>query len=515
MTEAGPTESLLRSSAVMAAGTVVSRVTGFARSAVLIYVLATSVLGDAFTVANTVPNILYILLAGGVLNSVIVPQVVRAMKREADGGVAYAQALMTLTMVVLGVFTVLATLAAPLIIDLYTTTIPEADLHAVVTMAYWCLPQIFFYGVFTVTGQILNARGRFGPMMWAPIVNNLVAIGFTLAFAAASAATIDLNHPASLTGAQIALLCGGATLGIAVQAVVLLPVLRSTGVPLRLRWELRGHGLGRVGSAGTVDGAVRGRQPAGLPRGDPGDLRRRPGGDARPGIGYGAGTASYANAYLVFVLPHSIITVSVVTALLPGLSGLAADGRLDVMAARLAATIRTVGVLLLPLSVILVVLGAGVMTLLFGYGRMTEADAAYAGLVLAAFGVGLVPFSSHYTVMRGFYALEDTRTPFLLQCVIAVATVVSAVVAGAFVPVGWRTAALAAGWSASYGLGYLLSAQVLARRIGGLQAQRHPGHLRPGRSGRRAGRGGRAGHRDAGRRRRWTRSVAGSSPSGR
>ena len=162
----------MRSSALMAAGTVVSRALGFVRAAVISAALGLGLTGTTFAVANTVPNILYILLAGGVLNSVFVPQLVRAMKDE-DTGRAYTDRLLTLTLLVLAVLAALATAAAPLIIPLYAAdNWAAADTAVAVAFAFWCLPQIFFYGLYTVLGQILNARGSFGPMMWAPIVNN-------------------------------------------------------------------------------------------------------------------------------------------------------------------------------------------------------------------------------------------------------------------------------------------------------------------------------------------------------
>ena len=178
----------------MAMGTVASRVLGLVRSLVLTYAIGTRLVGDTFTVANTVPNIIYILLAGGVLNAVFVPQLVRAMKNDPDGGQAYTDRLLTLAGLVLLGVTIAATSLAPVLMAIYTgSDYTRGDLAVATLFAYWCLPQIFFYGVYTLVGQVLNARGSFGPMMWAPIVNNIVAIAGALTFIALY--TVDPADP--------------------------------------------------------------------------------------------------------------------------------------------------------------------------------------------------------------------------------------------------------------------------------------------------------------------------------
>jgi putative peptidoglycan lipid II flippase len=455
----------------MAAGTLVSRVTGYLRSAVLAAVIGTRVLGDVFTLANTIPNIIYILLAGGVLNSVLVPFVVRAMRTDPDGGVAYAQRLMTLTLVALTGITLIATAAAPWIIGAYAPgNYDDIDVARAVSLAYWCLPQIFFYGLFTVTGQLLNARSRFGPMMWAPVLNNLVAIATTLVLAVVAADTLDRADPASLRPVDMALLGGGATLGVAAQALVLLPLLGRAGLPWRARFDWRGTGLGAAGRAAVWTVlfvlvnqlsylvTVRVVTAAGKAA-------------AVAGVGYGAGSAAYSNAYLIVVLPHSVITVSLVTALLPALSDLVAAGRVRELPDRLSRALRLVVVTLVPATVGLVTLGPAVTTVAFGYGRTTLADTTMMGAILAAFAVGLVPFSAHYTLLRGFYALRDTRTPFQLQCVIAAVTV-SLTLATQAVPASSRAVAVAGAWSAAQVVGYVITARSLTRRVGALASAR-------------------------------------------
>ena len=238
---------------------------------------------DAFNVANTVPNIIYILLAGGVLNTVFVPQVVRAMKEGAERERAYTDRLLTLAGLVLAAITLVATLAAPLVVALYTpSTWSDADVAVAVAFAAWCLPQIFFYGIYTMLGQILNARGSFGPMMWAPIVNNLVAIVVGLVFiavftvdpAAAGRAVGDGHrlprrrcHPRRRPAGRRAR-PGAAPHRLRLPAAVRLPRLRPR--------------QGR--RARPVDAAVRPGQPAGVRRHRQPRHPRQRGGQGRPAV---------------------------------------------------------------------------------------------------------------------------------------------------------------------------------------------------------------------------------------
>ena len=193
MTDPVPTDArretagILSSTAVMASGTVVSRMSGFVRSALLIAALGGGLHADLFNIANTIPNMLYILLAGGIFNAVLVPQLVRAMKYDADGGEAYTNRIMTLAIVFLGAVTILLVAAAPWVMSIfldsdYGTAELAAQRESVIAFARFCLPQVFFYGMFVLIGQILNSRGRFGPMMWAPIANNLISISVLVAY---------------------------------------------------------------------------------------------------------------------------------------------------------------------------------------------------------------------------------------------------------------------------------------------------------------------------------------------
>ncbi len=459
--------SLLRASSVMAAGTVASRALGFVRAAVLAAAIGTAVTGDSFQVANTVPNIVYILLAGGVLNAVFVPQLVRAMEAGAARAQDYTDRLLTLAAVVLAVITAVATVAAPLLIGLYTLMAePTAsDAHVTALLAYWCLPQIFFYGLYTMLSQVLNARGSFGPMMWAPVANNLVAIAIGLAFIALF--TVDPDVPTSLSRGEIAFLAGGTTAGVAVQALVLVPVLRATGFRFRFRLDPRGVGLRRAGDLArwtllfVLVNQVAYAVIVNLGYATSTEAKAA-------GISTGVGILAYSNAYLIFVLPHSIVTVSVMTGMLPRMSREAAAGDLAAVRASLSEAWRLTGVGVVVAAAALVALGPELTGLLFDSPKVTTEGARYIGVVAAAFALGLPAFSAQYVALRGFYAFEDTRTPFLLQLAVAGTNIVLALAAYAVLPLRWRMAGVALAYSLTYVGGLALSTAVLRRRTGGL-----------------------------------------------
>jgi putative peptidoglycan lipid II flippase len=467
VTVRAPGHSLLRASSVMAAGTVVSRVLGFARSAVLVAALGTGLTLSTFTVANTVPNILYILLAGGVLNAVFVPQLVRAMREGEDHAQEYADKLLTLSGLVLAVVSVAATLLAPVLIAVYTgmSQHDPADTRIATLIAYWCLPQIFFYGAYTMLSQVLNARGSFGPMMWAPVVNNVVAIAGGLLFIVAF--TVDAQDPTSLGTGAITLLGASTTLGVVAQAAVLLPVLRRTGFRFRPRFDFRGSGLGRAGGlARWTLLFVLVNQLAYVVIVNLGYAADS---TAKDVLDYGVGYGAYATAYLIFVLPHSVITVSVMTGLLPRMSREAADGDLVAVRRSLSEAWRLTGVGVVVAAAGLVALGPELTGVL--YASSGADGARYIGLLTVAFALGLPAFSAQYVALRGFYAFEDTRTPFLLQVVIAAANVVLALAAYAVLPLRWRMVGVALAYSVTYVGGLALSTSVLRRRTGGLDGR--------------------------------------------
>ncbi len=460
--------TMARNSAVMATGTVVSRVTGVMRDVAMTAALGFYLVSDAYSLGNSLPTIVYILVIGGALNAVFIPQLVRRMKEDADGGQAYADRLLTLVATGLLVLSVAAVAAAPWIVDLYTPdNYPANEFDLAVAFARLCLPQIFFYGLYAMLSQVLNSRGRFGAPMFAPIANNVIAIitfGLFIIIAGTSAAA-----DGQLSNNQVLLLGIGTTLGVMLQALILLPVLWRSGYGWRPRFDWRGAGLGKAGSlAAWTIGLVLVNQIAYIfiTR-----MATQANVNASSADLVAAGLTTYQKAHLVFMLPHSVITVSIVTAMLPALSRIAHDGRLAQVGLDVSRTMRTVATLIVPVTAVLIVNGAAVAILLFGYGAATPAQAGLMGLIVSVFMLGLLPFTLFYVLLRGYYALEDTRTPFLLTVVFSV------VLLGLAFPFfqwardgGAQVAAIALAYSISYWIGFLLTWWVLARRLGSMDS---------------------------------------------
>jgi putative peptidoglycan lipid II flippase len=457
---------LLSAGAVMAAGTVLSRLTGFVRAALILAVLGQSLDADLFTASNTLPNSLYILVAGGVFNVVLVPQLVRAMRNDADGGEAFAQRLLSLGALVLAGATAVLMVAVPVIARLaFDGALFEPELATQRESAYalmlWCMPQVFFYGTFVLVGQILNARERFGPMMWAPIVNNLLACALLGGYALAYGTS---NGTDGFTGVQEALLGGGATLGIAVQTLVLVPYARAAGFQFLFRTDLRGVGLGRTVRLGAWTLAfVLVNQVAYfvVTR-----LATASSTEAALTGGEANGVAAYQSAFLVAQVPHAVITVSLVTATMPMLSRLAADGKLREVRAETVSTLRLVLVAIAPVATALACLGGAVAAVLFSYGAL-DGNTASLGYTVAAFAPGLLLFTVHYSVLRAFYAQEDTRTPFVVQLVVSGTNITVALLLTADAPTEQVATRLALAYGAAYLLGTTVSTVVLGRRLGG------------------------------------------------
>ncbi|WP_406295146.1 murein biosynthesis integral membrane protein MurJ [Streptomyces sp. NBC_00624] len=458
---------VLRSGAVMAAGSVVSRATGFIRSAVVVAALGTGLQADGYAVANTVPNILYMLLIGGALNAVFVPELVRAAKEHADGGAAYTDRLLTVCAVGLVALTGLAVAGAPLIVAVYTPYSGERA-ELTIALARYCLPQILFYGLFTLLGQVLNARNRFGAMMWTPVLNNLVIIavfGLYLGVAAGSDTT--------LTSAQTQLLGWGTTAGIAVQTLALVPALRAAKFRWRPRFDWRGSGLTRpLRSAGWLVMLVLTNQVAYwvVTR-----LSTLTGQHAvEQGVAGGVGYTAYSYAYQLWVVPQGIVTVSLVTALMPRMSRAAAEGDLVGVRRDVSYALRTTAAVVVPAAGALFALAPWVMGAVFGYGRTGAADITVMAGMMMAFAPGLIAFSGQYVLSRGFYAMGDTRTPFLLNLVIAAFNAGLSGVAYLMLSARWAVTGMAAAYSVALFAGFAVTAYVLHRRVSGGSGERRP-----------------------------------------
>ncbi|MEU0170558.1 murein biosynthesis integral membrane protein MurJ [Streptomyces iakyrus] len=452
--------SAIRGGAVMALGSLASRLTGFVRSAVVVAALGTALLGDAYNVANTVPNIIYILLIGGALNSVFVPELVRAAKEHDDGGAAYTDRLLTVCLVALTAITAAAVLAAPWIVDAYADY-SGAQRDLTVALARFCLPQILFYGVFTLLGQVLNSRDRFGAMMWTPVLNNAVVIAvFGLYLVIAG----DAVSAGQVTDAQMVLLGAGSTAGIAVQALSLVPSLRGAGFRWRPRFDWRDSGLARPLRAAVWTlllvlanqvaywVVTRLSTSAGV-RAD------------AVGVTAGVGYTAYSSAYQLWVVPQGIITVSLVTALLPRMSRASADGDHDRVGEDLSRGLRTAAAAIVPAAIAFLVLAPQLTGVAYQYAQVTDEDTQAIAWVLMAFAPGLLAFSAQYVLSRGFYALGDTRTVFFLTLVIASANAGLSATVYALLPARWAVAGMAGAYAIACTAGLVCTAYVLNRKL--------------------------------------------------
>ncbi|MER5564392.1 murein biosynthesis integral membrane protein MurJ [Streptomyces sp. NPDC002506] len=463
--EAEPPARRLRPSPelLMAAGAVASRATGFLRAAVVVAALGSGMLADGYNVANTVPNILFILLIGGALNTVLVPHLVAAARRDPDGGAAAVDRLLTLLAAALLVLTVVMTAAAPWIVDAYTSY-SGAQRELTVRFAYLCLPQIFFYGMFTVLGQVLNARARFGPMAWTPVLNNLIVSAiFGLYLVCAD----DVRTAGEMTGDQVKALGVGTTLGIAVQALALLPALHAAGVRWRPRFDWRGSGLSApLGTAGwTVLMVLTDQIGYWLVTRLSTRVAEHAAAD---GLGYGVGYTTYSNAYLLWIVPHGVITVSLVTALMPRMSASAASADTAGLRGQVADALCRSGAFTVPAAFTFLALAPQIATVAFGHGRTSPGDVHAIALTLMAFAPGLVWYSANYALSRALYALRDGRTPFLLNLIVFAVNALGVTASYLLLPTRWAVAGMALSFGLAFMAAALATAWLLRRRLGGL-----------------------------------------------
>ncbi|MFI7245570.1 murein biosynthesis integral membrane protein MurJ [Streptomyces qinglanensis] len=463
---------LLKSSAIMAAGTMVSRLTGFVRSAMIVAALGASALGDSYQLAITLPTMIYVLTVGGGLNSVFVPQLVRAMKEDGDGGEAYANRLLTLVAVILGTLAVASVFAAPVLVRLMSVKLADnpAANEVTITFVRYCLPSIFFMGIHVVMGQILNARGRFGAMMWTPVLNNVVIIATISMFlwVYGTADTSDLTV-STIPPEGARLLGVGTLLGLVVQALAMIPYLRAAGFRIRPRFDWRGHGLGKAAKLAKWTILFVLANQAGVLVVS--QLSTWAGTTAAQSGHSGTGYIAYSNAQLIWNMPQAIITVSVMAALLPRLSRSAADGDSGAVRDDISQGLRNSAVAIVPIAFGFVALGIPMCTMIYGSAGVDAARSM--GYMLMAFGLGLIPFSVQYVVLRAFYAYEDTRTPFFNTVIVAAVNAVASALCFLLLPSRWAVV----GMAASYGLAYIIGVGIawrrLSRRLGGDLDGRH------------------------------------------
>lgn len=426
----------------------VSRILGFVKAAVLAQAIGVvaSVSGDSFTVATAVPNSIYAIIAGGLLSAVLVPQIVRAGSHP-DGGQAYINKLVTIAVLAFAVVAAVATVAAPALMQLYGAR----DVALASAFAYWCLPQIFFLGLYSVLGEVLNARRSFGPFTWAPALNNVVGIAAVLAFVVLYGSD-QQRSAADWSPQMVALLGGGATLGIAVQAIVLFFFWRRVGLRFTPDFLWRGVNLGTAGrAAGWTFAMLVASQVAGW-------VETRV---ALEASGQGASAFTLSTAWLIFMLPHSIITVSLVTAYYTRMAEHV--GRNDIPSLRrdLLNALRTV-------AMVIVLAAAGLIVVAYPFSRVFAeefGDVEQMARVVIAYVIGLVPFSLLFVVQRCFYSLGDTKTPFFFTLFQVVLVIVGAL-ACTLLPKDLIAVGIAAVISLASILQASLAGILLRRRIG-------------------------------------------------
>ncbi|MFC5947710.1 murein biosynthesis integral membrane protein MurJ, partial [Pseudonocardia lutea] len=460
--EPGPPrgQSLARSSSMMAVANLASRVTGFLRQIALAAVLSFGLVNSSYTVANTLPNIVYELLLGGVLTSVMIPLLVRAQKEDADGGEAYTRRLLTMAGVALLVATVIAMLAAKPLVALYmgSQTTENANPELATALAVLLLPEIFFYGIGALFGAILNSRGRFGAFAWAPVLNNVVMLAVLVVYALVPG-EISLD-PVRMGDTKLLVLGIGTTLGIAVQALVMLPAVRRVGIPLKPLWGWDPRLSSAGGLALWVIAYVLVGQ-AGL------IVTTRVATASDPGA-----YAIYSNAWLLLQVPYGVLGVSLLTALMPRMSRAAAENRFGDVVSDLSLGSRLSTVFLVPISVLLTFFGTEVGLALFSLGAGNAGGgAARLGTALAWSAFGLLPYAITLLQLRVFYAMTDSRTPTLIMLGIVLVKIPLLLLCPVFLAPEDVVLGLVAANSFSFVVGAVIGQLVIARRLGHVRSR--------------------------------------------
>lgn len=451
----GTSRQLVRSSAIVGVGTALSRVTGFLRVSAMASI-GFGRLTDVYNIANSTPNIVYELLLGGILTATLVPLYVEHLHHNDDEA---SDAINSVAIVGLVIITLLGVAATPWIIKLYTLRLHGSDRAAQQRLAtnllFLFMPQILFYGITALATAMLNARRRFAAAAFAPVVNNIVVIGV---FVGLPYATTHRLSVATVDGSLglLLLLGAGTTAGIVAMALVLLPALRRAGVRLRFSTQWRHPAVRKLArlSAWTF-GYVAANQIAAL---------------VVLFLSYGrSGDASvYVAAFTFFQLPHGLFAVSLMTALVPELSRAATAGDLGAFRDQFSLGLRLMALVVLPAAVVMVVLARPIVNGLLLYGHFSTQSAGRTASTLALFGVGVFSFSLYLFALRGFYSLQDTRTPFYLNCLENALNIVLALV---LYPV-WHVAGLALAWSIAYVVASVAAMLALRRRLVRLEGRR-------------------------------------------
>ncbi len=457
------TPSLARSSVLMASGSVVSRILGVVRQSLLVYAIGQGLVGNAFQTANTLPNVIYMLIAGGVLNSVLVPQLVRAAKNP-DGGRDYTDRIITLAMAGFLVVTVVCTIGAGVLVRLYSQNLSGDALSLATFFAVLTVPQILFYGLYALLGQVLNARGQFAAFGWSPVLANVVSIIGLLAFLG-----LYDGHtaPGSWTSGMVWLFAGTATLSIAAQGIFLLVPLWRSGFRWTPRFGMRGVGLRATSNvAGWAFAALVVSQLGYLVASNvmwhasnqTGEVGR-----------FVPGVSVYNSALFVFMVPHGFVALSVITAIYPRVSAAVHDGDTATVRREYVRGLLVPAALTMPATFALVVFSAPIVHFLFTSKDPAELPATQ--LTLSAMAAAVIPFGIDVLNQRFFFAYERGRTALAEQLVLSVSAVLVTLSALLLSP--WYAVPLIGlGIVVSNVLAALFGMRVVGRTVGGLPLRR-------------------------------------------
>lgn len=449
--------NVARGSILMASGSLVSRGLGLVRTSLIVTLFgAQSSAGDAWQIANTLPTTVYMLLAAGVVNAVFVPQLTKAAERP-DGGREYVDSLVTFSLLSLLVTTVVAVPMAPFLVRLFASdSWSHATFDLATKFAYIVLPAIFFYGLYAVLGQILNAQGQFGAYGWAPALCNVVwiaGLGIFLAEYPGKGKAVS-----EWTGPMMWMVGGSLTVGVAVQALILLLPLWRSGWRYRPRFEFRGMGLGSAGRVASWTFAGIGVSQASL------IVASRV---LTAEEGQGVGRLGYDTAFFLFMTPHGLITVSLATALFTAMSTDAARRNLFAVRGHLRKGLRLIGVTTIPTTVAGLCLAVAGMAMVFPTRPLEETRAMsdiFLVLILA-----LLPYGVLFLVQRAFYAFEDARTPFYLSTVAAVLFSGGAALAWVVLPGEFRAVGVALSATVSDIVAAAVGLRWVSSRLGGMR----------------------------------------------
>jgi putative peptidoglycan lipid II flippase len=442
---------LVRANLVVAAGTGLSRITGFGRVAALAYALGQTSLTDTYNLSNTMPNVVYELVLGGVLTATLVPVFVSHIDNDDDRA---TDAVVSVVVAVMLGLTVVAVLAAPLIVHLYTLRAPAAEVDAIreeaTTLARFFLPQIPFYGLTALGVALLNARRRFAAPAFAPVLNNLIVIAALLLLPHVVDGDLDLD--AAIGNTTVTLLLGlGTTLGIVAMTAAVWIAVRHAGIHIRARMEWRHPAVREVARlSGWTVGYVIANQVALLVVSI---LALREEGHL----------SAYQAAFIFFQLPHGLLAVSLMTTFAPDLAERAGRGDIDGYRDRMSLGLRLLALVMAPAAIGYAVLAVPLVSALIERGALSADDAVLTANTLGWFAAGLFGFSVYLFVLRGFYAMKDTRRPFWIN---VAENALNIVLALAFVG-RWGAPGLAAAYAIAYSVAAVAALLLLARQVGG------------------------------------------------